>query len=153
MDRIFNIGNNSPLRVIGDSNQIKLTRANDAAQNEIITKSYINEKCFYQDEFVAFPAKRLIEKKMSQGKAVIVFGDQFAYGTSAPEKYVRIEENGCKFAFKEGRSGKKGVYRIYGDVLGALKKEQAAQFSSNIAKKYAKVLKNMKLEKILKISR
>ena len=73
---------------------------------------------------------------------MIVFGDQSAYGTSAPERYVRIEDNGCKFAFKEGRSGSKGIYRLYGNILGALQMEESGRFSLELSKKCAKKLKD-----------
>lgn len=145
MERIFNFKNAGTFNVSSNKNTLKLIKDN----KEIATKIHINQKGFYQDEFVSFPAIKMIEKKTKNGVCTIVFGDMAAYGTSQAERYIKIEENGCKFAIKKGRGVTKDIYRAYGDVLSAIKKEAF----SITAQKYVNELKNISIDRLAKLVR
>ena len=154
MDRIFDFKKGPALRVFGDDKQLRLTRADSKAQKELITKTHINKNVFYADEFVSFPATKIIEKKTQNGSMKIVFGDmEIAYGNSTPERYILIEENGCKFALKKGNGHTNGIFRLYGDILGALQMGKNGLIKSTTAKKYVKELGCLKPEKILSLYR
>ncbi|MBQ8168925.1 hypothetical protein IJZ97_05875 [bacterium] len=149
MERTFNLKHLPSFTVRSDNNMLTLMQTSKSSQNKTISKVNINEKGLYKDEFVSFPASKIIEKNTPHGRCTIVFGDMATYGTSQPNRYIKIEENGYKIALKKGRNNSNSIFRAYGDILNSV---GSGKFSTT-AQKYIDELKNINLATLTKIIR